>query len=161
MDAQAKDDDGDYNIAVTRQVEVPADLDDGRIILAVETTLRHCDCQDAKLEFALVDDQAIAELNQRYLNHTGPTDVLSFDLGDDRQGGVEGQIVASIQTAERQARQHGHSVQAEIILYCVHGTLHLLGYDDHEPDQAARMHRLEDELLTQLGWGPVYAAGRP
>lgn len=153
-------DHADYDIAVNRQVEVDADLDDGQIIQAVERALRHCECRAAKLEIALVDDQAIAELNQRYLNHAGPTDVLSFDLGEGQPGLVEGQIVASVETAQRQARRCGHPITAEVVLYCLHGTLHLLGYDDKHPDQAARMHRLEDELLTQLGWGAVYAAGK-
>lgn len=160
MDPPPKDDDSDYDITVTRQAGVGADLDDGQIIAAVERALQLGGCRVAKLEIALVDDEAIADLNRRYLNHAGPTDVLSFDLGELQEGRVEGQIVASVPTAEREAKRRGHRVQAEIILYCLHGTLHLLGHDDREPDQAARMHRLEDELLTQLGWGPVYAAGK-
>lgn len=160
MDAPLKDDDTDYDIAVTRQADVGADLDDGQIIAAVGRALQHGGCRTAKIEIALVDDEAIAELNQRYLDHAGPTDVLSFDLGERQEERVEGQIVASVQTAQRQAKRRGHRVQAEIVLYCLHGTLHLLGHDDQEPAQAAQMHRLEDELLTQLGWGPVYAAGK-
>ena len=72
---------------------------------------------------------------------------------------VEGDVVVCVDEARRQAVNRGHEVRAEVLLYAVHGLLHLLGYDDHEPDSAAAMHDREDTLLAALGVGRVYAAG--
>ena len=66
--------------------------------------------------------------------------------------------MVSVETARREAGQRGHAAGAEVLLYCVHGVLHLLGYDDTDPQQAQRMHAAENELLTELGIGPVYGA---
>lgn len=97
----------------------------------------------------------MALLNERHLGHHGSTDVLTFDLGD---GGadIEGEIVISLDMARREAKRRGHSAQAEVALYAVHGVLHLLGYDDHDPRHAARMHRMEDEILQACGMGKVF-----
>lgn len=64
--------------------------------------------------------------------------------------------MVSAETARREARARRISTEAELTLYVVHGLLHLLGYDDQAPEQAARMHRTEDEILASLGLGPVY-----
>ena len=55
-------------------------------------------------------------------------------------------------------RERGHDTTAEVVLYAVHGTLHLLGLDDEKPDQAARMHDIEDEILADMGLGRIYGA---
>ncbi len=73
---------------------------------------------------------------------------------------VEGEIVVSADTAAREARGRGHSFEAELALYAVHGTLHLLGYDDDNEQAAARMHELEDEILGAIGVGAVYRTNR-
>ena len=108
---------------------------------------------------ALVNDATMARLNRKHLGHNGPTDVLSFDLRDDVNTNttVDGEIVMSVDMAARQARQRGHTVEAELALYAVHGTLHLLGYDDRRKADAARMHEMEDEILYSIGFGTVYA----
>ncbi len=70
----------------------------------------------------------------------------------------DGELVLSIDTAAREARRRDHSTQAELMLYAVHGTLHLLGYEDSQPESAEQMHRTEDAILSELGVGPVYSA---
>lgn len=143
---------------------------------AIEATLRRHRTPAARISVGLVDDAHMARLNKLHLNGEGTTDVLSFDLRDDppaplvsnggpkrvapgaADGPVEGEIVVSVDTAAREARKRGHTLEAELALYAVHGTLHLLGYDDrHEPD-AARMHDLEDDILSGIGLGRVYQA---
>jgi probable rRNA maturation factor len=113
----------------------------------------------ASISLVLVDDIAMARLNRDHLGHEGPTDVLSFDLRDAVNGktAIDGEIVVSLDTAARQARQRGHAVEAELALYAVHGTLHLLGYNDRRKADAKRMHEVEDEILSSLGWGPIFA----
>lgn len=105
----------------------------------------------------------MATLHRRYLNRAGPTDVLTFDLGTDRESGrLDGEIVVCADLARREARARGGSREAvrnELALYVVHGILHLAGYDDGTPRRAARMHAREDELLADAGLGRVFHAG--
>ncbi len=147
-----------FAIDVARDRGTPRGLGAVHFRRALTYVLRQHACRAARLSVALVDDRRIAELNQRYLAHPGPTDVLSFDLSDTpTAGGPEGAIVLSWETAAREAERRGHALLAEAVLYAVHGTLHLLGYDDHTRRHAARMHAEEDRILTALGWGAVYA----
>ncbi|MCG3180741.1 MAG: Endoribonuclease YbeY [Phycisphaerae bacterium] len=104
----------------------------------------------AEVEIALVADAEIARINRRFLNHRGPTDVISFDLSDDGRGLVA-QIVVSVETARRQAESRGHSTFAEAALYVTHGLLHQLGYDDHADAGRRRMHARQTHLLAKLG----------
>jgi probable rRNA maturation factor len=144
-------------IGVSRDPGTPRGLNAPQFRRAVTYVLRQHACRAARIDVALVDDRHIAELNQRYLAHTGPTDVLSFDLSDAPvTGHPQGAIVLSWETAAREAARRGHSVLAEALLYAVHGTLHLLGYDDRTRRDAARMHAEENRILTALGWGAVY-----
>ena len=130
-----------------------------RLRKAIRAVLRGHRVVSARVSVALVDDTAMARLNRDRLGHHGPTDVLSFDLRDDgnTNTAVDGEIVMSVDMAARQARQRGHTVEAELALYAVHGTLHLLGYDDRRKADAARMHEMEDEILSSIGLGAVYA----
>jgi len=126
---------------------------------AIRAVLRRHTVVSARISVALVDDTVMARLNRDHLGHDGPTDVLSFDLRDEGDGktAIDGEIVVSLDTAARQARQRGHTVEAELALYAVHGTLHLLGYDDRRKADAKRMHDMEDEILSSIGWGPIFA----
>jgi len=101
---------------------------------------------------ALVDDTTIAELHQRFLGIEGPTDVLSFPGGE---------IVVSADTARREAAARGIPALAELVLYVVHGALHLAGHDDRRPKARAKMRAAERRVLAQLGFGDVFGASRP
>jgi rRNA maturation RNase YbeY len=119
-----------------------------RIVAAVRSALRSRGCAAASISVAVVDDAEIAELHERYMAIAGPTDVLSFDLSDELSGGrLEGQVVVSVDTARREARARKLPPEQELLRYVIHGTLHLLGYDDDTAARARRMHRAEDELL--------------
>ena len=137
---------------------------DNTIRKAIEATLRRHRTPAAWISVALVDDGRMAHLNEFHLKREGPTDVLAFDLRDPptadhhADGAVEGEIVVSVDTARREADKRGHSPGAELALYAVHGTLHLLGYDDQNEDDAACMHEVEDEILSAIGVGAVYRA---
>jgi rRNA maturation RNase YbeY len=104
-----------------------------------------------ELTVVLTDDAEIRELNRRYRGRDGSTDVLSFSLGDGHSPETPfGDIVISLQTARRQAREYGASLQTELERLLVHGTLHLCGYDHRERREAARMHGLTRRLLAKL-----------
>jgi probable rRNA maturation factor len=106
---------------------------------------------DADLSVTLLGDDAIAELNDRYLAHEGPTDVLSFPLHEDGERPV-GDIYVGIDEALRQATAHGVDAREEIARLVIHGSLHVLGHD--HPDGAARtrsrMWQLQEEVVAQL-----------
>ncbi len=115
----------------------------------------------AELSIALVGDKRMSNLHVQFLNVAGPTDVLTFPLEVDRRGRVTaGEIVVCVPEAKRRAAGHGVTVRQEVLLYAVHGLLHLCGYDDLTPAGFRRMHRKEDDLLARLGVGPVFGSVR-
>jgi probable rRNA maturation factor len=120
----------------------------------------------AELSVLLVDEVAMTELHVKWMDEPGPTDVLSFPMdelrppspsgtqaraaGGEESGpepGLLGDVVLCPKVAAAQARQAGHSTQRELELLCVHGILHLLGYDHADPEEEAEMFGLQDELL--------------
>jgi probable rRNA maturation factor len=150
--------DEDYHIGIHIEPNA-APLDAESLRHAVCVALRQHDIPACRLSLAVVDDARIAALNAKYLGRSRPTDCLAFDLRDDRQAhAVEGEVVVSWETARREAAARELSLQAELTLYVIHGLLHLLGYDDLDEKQAARMHQTEDRILTSLGLGPAYGA---
>ena len=116
---------------------------------AVRGVLRDAGVRKARISVAVVDDETIARLNWRYLRHRGPADVLSFAL--DQDDGLEGEVIVGAQTAMRAAPQYGWLPQDELLLYVVHGTLHLVGHDDASPTLRAEMQEHETEVLKKLG----------
>jgi probable rRNA maturation factor len=100
----------------------------------------------------LVDDTQIRRLNGAYRGKDRPTDVLSFDVGDGLTPGEPlGDIVVSVPTARRQAREYGATLADELRRLVVHGALHLCGFDHQTREDAARMHGLTRRLLARLG----------
>jgi probable rRNA maturation factor len=104
---------------------------------------------DLAVSLLLTDDREIAALHARHLGDATTTDVMSFAADDDDgDGGVE--LVVSVQTARRVARERGHEARAEIALYIVHGLLHVLGHDDKQPRARARMRLAEQQCMRRL-----------
>jgi probable rRNA maturation factor len=113
----------------------------------------------AELSVLLVDERAMTDLHERWMGEPGPTDVLAFPMDELRppqpgsredngpDPGLLGDVVLCPQVAAGQAKQAGHSTQDELSLLCVHGILHLLGYDHAEPEEHAAMFALQDQLL--------------
>jgi len=124
---------------------------------AVKAALGAHEVTAARIGLRLVSDDEMADLNERHLGHPGPTDVLTFDVGDEAGLLIDGEIALSVDTARREAKRLGHDRDVELALYAVHGVLHLLGYRDDARSRAAKMHRKEDEILESLGWGKVFA----
>ncbi len=121
-----------------------------KIERAVTIVLSDAKIANAQISVAIVDDATIQRLNRQYLEHDYPTDVLSFTLDSD-DGRVDGEIIASADTAQRVAPDHGWSADHELLLYVVHGALHLAGFDDSTADGRRQMRRRESEVLEPLG----------
>ncbi len=98
----------------------------------------------------VVDDQEMQRLNRDYLGHDYTTDVLSFAL-DDSPAGIVGEVIVSTGVAEREAQRLGVDPHDELLLYVIHGTLHLVGYRDKAPDDVAAMRAAEQHWLATLG----------
>lgn len=129
-----------------------------RIRAAVMAVLLGEKCQKAKISIVLVDDPTIHELNKRFLQHDCPTDVLTFPLENGPQG-LEAELIVSSDTALRQAAEYGTSGEHELLLYVIHGLLHLFDYDDHDPGFARQMRLREEYYLQQLGIAKTTAGG--
>jgi probable rRNA maturation factor len=111
----------------------------------------------AQLSVGLVDEADMAALHRRYLGRRGATDVLSFQIDRDRRGRTTaGEVVICVPVARRAAAVRGIALKNELLLYALHGMLHLCGFDDRTEPAFVAMHAKEDELLTRLGVGPVF-----
>jgi probable rRNA maturation factor len=130
-------------------------VDAARLRRAVQTVLEDASIPGAQISVAVVDDPTIHKLNRRYLNHDGPTDVLSFVLERSAES-LEGEIVVSAQTAQETAPRFGWSPADELLLYVVHGALHLLGYEDQTPAGRDAMQAREQASLARFGLVPRY-----
>ena len=130
------------------QSHVP--LETARLEAAVQAVLEDAAIAAAAVSVAVVDDATIRELNGRYLKHDGPTDVLSFVL--QRSGDcLEGEVVVSAERALAVAPQFGWAPAEELLLYVIHGALHLVGYDDGTRRGRAAMRRRERACLARFG----------
>ena len=106
-----------------------------------------------EVSIALVSDTRIRALNRRYRRKDQATDVLSFSPAPGPRPPVPGlgDIVIATGVARRQAKEAGHSTQAELRVLALHGLLHLLGYDHHHPQDERRMARAEAKLRRRGG----------
>lgn len=114
------------------------------------------DCPDGELSILIEDDKGIAALNRKYLNRKGPTNVIAFPMRDEESPCVNpdvlGDVVISIETAEREGKEAGCGMKKRFAELLIHGILHLFGYD-HEKNryQADKMKKKERELLRIVG----------
>lgn len=101
----------------------------------------------AELSITLVKSEVIRELNNRYRGVDVPTDVLAFNLEDEGEDRIWGEIIIAPEIAGRQAKEYGTSFDRELKLLLTHGILHLLGYDHDTESSAELMERRQQELL--------------
>lgn len=107
----------------------------------------------------LVGDALMSELHRRSHGDATPTDVLTYELEYAAGGDVsEGEIVVCVPEARRRVGADIMGLRREVLLYALHGVLHLCGMDDGTEREFARMHRKEDEILTRIGVGAVFDA---
>jgi len=128
-----------------------------QIIQTIKKILRHEGVKTAQLSIVFVTSQRMQALNKKYLNHHYATDVLAFDFlisskkkKSLRRKEVSGEVIVSTAAACRQAKERGIAQKRELTLYVVHGILHLLGFDDHRPNDIKCFRAKEEEILTLL-----------
>ena len=125
----------------------------------------------AILEINLVGPLPMAKVNQAFLQHDGPTDVITFDYREElpgargpaephrksrrpedrAPGALHGELFICPEVAVAQSREFGTDWRAELVRYVIHGLLHLLGHDDREPAARRHMKRVESRLLRDIG----------
>jgi probable rRNA maturation factor len=124
-------------------------IDIARLRRAVAAVMGDARVTEGELSIAVVDDPTIHALNRQYLEHDYPTDVLSFVL--ERDGArLEGEVIVSSETAIRSAARWGWPPEDELLLYVVHGTLHLVGFEDTTDDARTEMRQQERRYLALL-----------
>lgn len=142
-------------LAIADELELPAALAaDPRAWLArVLEAVFACEKRELSLSVYFCGDEEIARLHGVHLGVAEATDVISFPLADEdvmRSGEADGELVIGVEFARRACEEYGNEWEAEVALYVVHGVLHLLGYDDHDEADLARMHEAEARALQRL-----------
>jgi len=140
----------DWHIDIgTEKASIPVSLLE-ELESAVRWTLAAERVGKVELSLALMLDETMSGLNEQYLSHDGPTDVISFpfeQVDDTRFGDV----YIGIEQAERQAAELGVPLREELLRLAIHGTLHVLGWDHPEEDrEASPMFRRQEELLRSF-----------
>jgi probable rRNA maturation factor len=149
------------------------EIDEPQIEQVIRDVLQNEQVAAAEVSAAVVDDPHMQQLNRAHLGEDYPTDVLSFLLdcrsdpealedsnrSADRLGTgkrLEGEVIVSAETAAREAGRFGWSPADELLLYVVHGMLHLCGYEDSTDVERQQMRRREAEILQIRGLTPHY-----
>lgn len=145
-----------HQLAASARVDLPL------LENAISQTLALHELQSAEISVAIVSGPTMRRLNQQYLDHDFDTDVLSFCLSEPEDEKLLAQLIVSIDYAKQQAETlSSHAKQAisandELCLYLVHGTLHTLGYDDHEEQDRAEMRQAERDVLARMNMVPYW-----
>ncbi len=121
----------------------------------IKETLEHEQATDALFEITFVDEEKIRKINHQYRHIDKITDVISFAFEDNQDYIPKirflGEIYICIPRMQEQALTYGHSEKRELAFLCVHGLLHLLGYDHQEKAEEKVMFALQDEILNKVG----------
>ena len=132
-----------------------------------QAILGRLDLRHVALSVVVIDDARMSQMHEQFSGVPGTTDVLTFDLLDASEldpdqeiDVVEGEIYICLDEARRRASELDHEAATELLLYITHGILHLVGYDDHSPEEWRQMHEAEDRLLEQIGVGAVFNRDR-
>jgi probable rRNA maturation factor len=120
----------------------------------LQTVLRDLECHDGELSILFTGDRHISELNCLYLGRTGPTNVMAFPMSEGGPAGCTsgmlGDVVISVDTAVREARSVGGTLEGTIYRLLIHGILHLLNYDHERSVQEERRMGKEERRLLAL-----------
>ncbi|HMP80472.1 MAG TPA: rRNA maturation RNase YbeY [Pirellulaceae bacterium] len=141
-------------VEVINHTERP--VDETLLTSAARRVLKEFGVCRAQIAIAVVTDREITRLHSQYLGQDSPTDVMTFPLSDAEADELCGDIVVSLDTAEREAIARGVQVPGELALYAIHGALHLVGLDDQTDQGAAEMRRWERSVLESLGYRYVF-----
>jgi probable rRNA maturation factor len=142
------------SVLVTRKAPSSVAVRSERVRVLAERMLRHLEREGQELSVLLTNDTFIRGLNDTHRGKDRPTDVLAFPLlpaGEGEPAGPDlsllGDVVISLDTAERQAKQRKHALMDEIAFLLAHGILHLVGYDHQTDEEEAVMNAMTRALV--------------
>lgn len=124
----------------------------------ISAALQSQEFEDAEVSVYIVDEEEGQELNAQYRGKEYPTNVLSFPADIAEEVGIPllGDLVVCAPVVEREAQEQGKALQAHWAHMLIHGTLHLVGFDHIEDDEAETMEALETQIVTGLGYPAPY-----
>ena len=133
-------------------------LDFQRLKEVARTVLEGEGVRACKVTLAFVDNPHIHRLNKQFLQHDEPTDVLTFPYTEPDAKSLEGEVVIGYEVAKENATDRGHELNLELLLYVIHGCLHLCGYDDTDNASTVEMRAKERAYLGKLGLPDIAGA---
>ncbi|MBE6112719.1 MAG: rRNA maturation RNase YbeY [Peptococcaceae bacterium] len=139
------------------KIEIPADWEEKINKVAAICLKEEQIPEEAEVDLLFVDNETIREMNREYRDKDSATDVLSFPMYeadeeiDDEDEILFGDIVISLERAQEQCEEYGHSLEREVMYLLVHGLLHLAGYDHMEEEEKKEMRAQEEKLLAVIG----------
>lgn len=148
----------DRSISIMLDVDEPEPPDTAWLADRLDDAAAELSVRVAHLGVIVTGDACMADLHHRFMDQPTTTDVLTFDLRDEPDEPIEGEVYLCLDEARRRAAAMDHDVDHELLLYALHGLLHLIGHDDRDPQGHARMHAEEDRVLEAIGVGKVYGS---
>lgn len=142
-------------VNVFYQTDIPKHLRrTGLFKTAVQKGLKDFARQNIEVNLVFVDKKEILKINKEFLDHHYVTDVISFNNErppfDTGEPWAFGDIYVCYQVAREQAKNFGHTFLQEMLMYAVHGALHLSGMDDHVPEDRAEMDRQAEKIIRSV-----------
>jgi len=114
----------------------------------IEKMIHYLGIHTIQLDITFITNNQMQVLNKTHLNHDYPTDIITFDLSEGET--IFGDVYISVQQAEIQAKDEGHSIETELYTLVIHGLLHLLGFDDLNESDKKIMFEKQNEVLNAL-----------
>lgn len=135
-------------VSIANPYEQP--LDFAAFKTAARAVLAGEGIRNAKITLAFLNNPHMHRLNKQYLDHDEPTDVLTFPYTKPKAAKLEGEIAIGYEVASANAAERRHELNIELMLYVIHGCLHLCGYDDRDAKSKKQMRSKEREYLRRL-----------
>lgn len=137
------------------QTDIPAYLHRTKLFKqALAKGLKHVARQNVEVNVIFVDEPEILRVNKTFLNHQYITDVISFNHArppvDTGEPWAFGDIFVCYPVARKNAKNFNHTVLQEMLMYVVHGALHLSGMDDHDPKDRAEMDKQAEKIIKAV-----------
>ena len=129
---------------------------DSVIFSLISYVMEQQEISDADLLFIFGDDKLLNHLKKQFFNKDHFTDVIAFRLNDYNQGNIEGEVYISLTRAKNNAKKFNEPYSKEIARLVIHGSLHLLGYEDSSKKDKEEMTKIEDIYLAKVDWGKIY-----
>lgn len=134
-----------------------APVEDARVAAALAAAAVERGVESLVVDVVFVSAAELAEMHGTFLDDPTETDVITFDLRDEDVAGLagpDGELYVSLDRARSEAKLRGVPLERELLLYVVHGALHLCGLDDHAEEDRAAMRAAEGRVMDLLGFAP-------